>query len=355
MQREFLAQTAEGKPPKPRDLKALRDHVRQMIKPTLEPFQMGPETLVFGSSGTFETLAEILVARNGKEGMGVNGFTFSVATLAELLDELSQMTPARRSKVPGLDIKRADIIVAGMVVLHTTLELLGAKEVTVSQGALREGMLHEYLSEQQRWTQGLPARQRSVLEMAQRFGANLAHARQVTLLCQNLYDRLTTLELLEKAVENPQNPLEDTSRSLLSAAVTLHEIGLLVDQSSHHKHSSYLIRNGGLLGYNPSQIDLIAQIARYHRKSPPKPSHPEFAALSPVQQKIVGQLAAILRVADGLDRSHTQQAHILELSRQPQGLCLRVKGIHSLEQEGVAQKGDLWAQVFGPLILEVVE
>ncbi len=362
LNRQFLGHTLESKAPKGKDLRTLREYIRQMLAPQLEPYvlaQNNPDTQVFGSSGTFETLASVLAAKSGALEVGVNGLSFSVAALGELLEELSQMSTVRRSKVQGLDLKRADIIVAGAMVLHTTLELLGAKQFTVSVGALREGMLQEYLLEQQRWTQGLPARQRSVLGMAERFGANLAHARQVTLLCQNLYDRLQALELLPNLDSKLDSKLdssdpEDTPRSLLSAAATLHDIGLLIEQSSHHKHSSYLIRNGGLLGFDPAQIDVVAQIARYHRKNTPKPSHLEFAALPAATQKRVTQLSAILRLADSLDRSHTQQAQIVDLCRQEKGLLLRVRGVHSLELEGIAQKGDLWQQVFGALEVEVV-
>ena len=274
------------------------------------------------------------------------------------------MTAEKRARVPGLDAKRADIIVAGALVLHTALSLLGAGSVTVSAGALREGMLREYLGQQEDWTRGLSARQRSVLDLAERFGANLAHARQVTLLSQNLYDRLQTLELLpgvpqQDAQLQAGQASTDTHRSLLSAAATLHETGQIVGQSSHHKHSAYLIRYAGLRGYDPAQTELIAQIARYHRKSVPKPSHPEYAALPPETQNILRQLAAVLRVADGLDRSHAQSARILDLKHTPgprrsgRGLTLSVTGVHALELEGVRQKGDLWEQTFGPLRIEV--
>ncbi len=353
---QFLSGGPDDRPPRSRDLSLLRGHIRQTLEPLLEPFRLKPGTRVFGSSGTFETLAAVLSARRGPvpEGASLNSVSFSVAALGELLGELSRMDLGKRGRVPGLDPKRADIIVAGAAVLHTTLELLGADDVTVSAGALREGMLQEYLQEQANWTRGLSARQRSVLELAGRFGANLAHARQVTLLAQNLYDRLQALSLLPAPPEQEALALADTSRSLLSAASTLHEIGLLVGQSSHHKHSAYLVRHAGLRGYDPQQIDLLAQIARYHRKSVPKASHPEYAALPAAGQKRLSQLAAILRVADGLDRSHTQNARILDLRKSGRGLTLKVSGIHGLELDGVRQKGDLWEGVFGPLKVEVV-
>ena len=356
MHGRYLSGGPASKPPRKRDLGALRDHVRALLEPGLRPFALGPDTRVFGSSGTFETLAAVIQARRGSVPENVNGVSFSVADLGELLADLARLSTVKRGKVPGLDLKRADIIVAGAVVLFAALELLGAGSVTVSAGALREGMLHEYLQEQADFTLGRSARQRSVLELAERFGANLAHARQVTLLSQNLYDRLQALELLPPP--EGTGPHDDTPRSLLSAAATLHETGLLVGQSSHHKHSAYLIRNGGLLGYDPAQVDLIAQIARYHRRSLPRASHAEYAALPPGGQKLVSQLAAVLRVADGLDRTHAQSARIVDLNhadlhRSGRGLTLKVTGVHALELDGVRQKGDLWEGVFGPLRVEV--
>lgn len=362
MHGRHLSGSPDSKPPRGRDLEALREHVRELLKPELRPFALEPETRVFGSSGTFETLAAVIQGRQGTVPENINGVSFSVADLGELLADLSRMSTTKRGKVPGLDPKRADIIVAGAVVIHTALSLLGVSSVTVSAGALREGMLHEYLQEQAHWTLGRSARQRSVLELTERFGANLAHARQVTLLSQNLYDHLQALGLLPPP--EGTGPHDDTPRSLLSAAATLHETGLLVDQSSHHKHSAYLIRNGGLLGYDPAQVDLIAQIARYHRKSLPKASHAEYAVLPPPEQRLVSQLAAVLRVADGLDRSHAQSARILnlehsldlqrglDLKRGAHGLALKVTGVHALELEGVRLKGDLWEGMFGPLRVE---
>jgi len=369
---QFLAAGTDTKPPRKSDLSALRAHVTEALRPHLPLFALRPGTRVFGSSGTFETLAAVIAAQTGTsrsvagaEGAGVNGVSFSTAALGDLVQTLGRLTTAQRARVPGLDARRADIIVAGAVVLHTALSLLGAETVTVSAAALREGMLYEYLSEQRSWMCGLSSRQRSVLELAERFGASLAHARQVTLLSQNLYDRLQALGLLSAPARRlSAGETDDIARSLLSAAAALHEIGLLVGQSSHHKHSAYLIRHAGLRGYDPSQVDLVAQVARYHRKSVPKPSHPEYAALPPASQKLTEQLAAVLRVADGLDRSHSQSARIVDLvpleggrqeaGRSGRGLLLKVSGVHGLELSGVRQKGDLWEQTFGPLKVQTV-
>ncbi|MFC4454653.1 Ppx/GppA phosphatase family protein [Deinococcus sonorensis] len=331
-------------PPRQRELRALEAQVRTALTGQLDPYRVRAGTRVFGSSGTFEALAGLLAARRGGAATGINGLSFRVPELGEVLEELRGLSPTRRGRMPGLDPRRADIIVAGAAVLHTVLTAVGASTVTVSEGALREGMLREELGEQDRWSRGLSARQRSVLEMAERFSVSLPHARQVTQLSQQLYDRLRDLGRLP---DSPHDP-----RSLLSTAAMLHETGLLVAQSSHHKHSAYLIRHAGLRGYDPQQLDRVAQIARYHRKSPPKASHPEYAALPPAGQQQVARLAAILRVADALDRSHAQAVRIERLTPQGPGLRLTVGGAGPLEQEGLRQKADLWQQVYGPLTLD---
>ena len=233
---------------------------------------------------------------------------------------------------------------AGVAILEAALRAVGAARATVSQGALREGMLIEELSAQQQWQLGLSARERSAAELAERFMVGLPHARHVTALSQDLLSRLT----------RRGEVLPDDAHDLLSAAAFLHEIGQSVSLSSHHKHSAYLIRHGGLRGFDPRQLDLIAQIARYHRKSTPKASHPEFQALGSPERSSVSKLAAILRVADGLDRTHAGQSRIVDLHRGGGSWTLTVSGAAPLDLIGAQEKSDLWQQVYGELTVQAV-
>ncbi|MFC6618501.1 hypothetical protein [Deinococcus radiophilus] len=120
-------------------------------------------------------------------------------------------------------------------------------------------------------------------------------------------------------------------------------------QSSHHKHSAYLIRHGGLLGFGPDEVELVAQIARYHRRSLPKDSHPEFVVLSGADQRLVSQMAAILRVADGLDRSYGGHTRLEALERSGKGWQLTACVPNTLDRQGAQEKADLWEREFGPL------
>lgn len=327
--------------PAKRDVDALGRHVRGALAPHLARFKVGVGTRVFLSSGTAEAAAAAILAAGGRVTERVNGVGFTVAELGELLERLRRLKGAARAKLPGMD-RRADTVVAGVAVLHAALSALGATSVTVSEGALREGMLIEELTRLEVFTAGLSARQRSVLGTAERFGANLSHSRQVAGLARELLERLSGAGLA----------FPEDARSLLTAAATLHEVGQIVAQGSHHKHSAYLIRHAELRGFSPRDIELIAQMARYHRKSPPKPSHAEFMALSVPDRKLVSQLSAILRVADGLDRSHAGSAQVVDLRHGKDGWTLEVSGVTPLDVQGVRDKADLWAKEFGPLTLK---
>lgn len=328
-----------------KQIEKLRGAVQRALGPHLARFAArsstdSVQTQFLLSSGTAEAAAEAIAALRGESVANVNGFSFTLSELHDLLERIRKTKPAARAKIAGIE-RRLGTIVAGLATLHTALEMLGAQRITVSAGALREGMLVEELSRLSAFTQSLSPRQRSVLSSAERYGVNLAHAQQVAELSRQLFDSLA-----------PYTVFPPEARSLLTAAAALHESGQIVAQSSHHKHSAYLIRHAGLAGFSPREIELIAQIARYHRKSPPKPSHSEFMALAGPDQKTVSRLAAILRVADGLDRAHSGSAQIRELSPHKAGWRLRVTGATPLDLAGAAAKADLWQKEFGPLSIE---
>ncbi|EYB68089.1 exopolyphosphatase [Deinococcus phoenicis] len=328
-------------PPTKAEVRAVQDAVRAALAPHAARFRVQPGTHVVLSSGTAEAAAALIAAQGDSVPGSVNGLSLTTADLGALLERTRSLSAARRTRLPGLE-RRADTVVAGLAVLHAALETLGATRATVSEGALREGMLIEELGRHAAYAAGLSARQRSVLGAAERFGANLAHARHVTALARDLLTRL----------EEAGEASAPEARSLLTAAAGLHEVGQIVAQSSHHKHGAYLIRHAGLRGFSPREIELVAQLARYHRKSGPKLSHPEYAALSTPDRTLVARLAAVLRVADGLDRSHAGQVRLLALTRSPSGWTLALSGANPLDLAGARDKADLWAREFGPLTLK---
>ena len=308
--------------------------VQRALAPHAERFQNRGQTQFVLSSGTAEALAAALSPRAGS----VNGSRLSVAALGDLISRLARLPRAERGALPGLE-RRGETILAGLSTLHAALTLLEAETFTVSEGALREGMLAEQLERASTYQAGLSTRQRSVLALAERFGVSSAHAEQVAGLSRAL------LTGLQAAGER----LPQEARSVLTAAAALHEAGQIVSQSSHHKHSAYLIQHAGLRGFSPREVDLIAQVARYHRKSAPKASHPAYAALPEADRALLRRLAAILRVADGLDRAHAGNTELRALRRVKDGWELEVSGATPLDLAGVGEKADLWEKEYGPL------
>jgi len=260
------------------------------------------------SSGTAETLAGMVLARRGESiPQSMNGATVSTAELSELVDRLAALPPDQRRTIPGMDPARVDIIVGGGVVLEQTLLALGASSFKISDYALREGVLLNALikDSQDPRRQLSDLRRASVFHLMELCDDDPDHSLNVARLALQLADAI-----------GERLGLDAEARELLEAGALLANTGLFVAHSGHHKHSYYVIRHSDhLMGFTDLEIELIAQIARYHRKSPPSDTkHSEFAALSDPDRATVRRAAAVLRVAIGLDRNHDGAVGGLTLS-----------------------------------------
>jgi exopolyphosphatase/guanosine-5'-triphosphate,3'-diphosphate pyrophosphatase len=216
--------------------------------------------------------------------------------------------------VPGLDAKRADIIVGGAVLLEQVFAELDLDEMVVSRFALREGVILDAIHRREGPSRDHlhDVRRRSVVHLAHRLDPDPAHAQHTTDLALQLYDGTVD-----------RHGLPETARELLEAAGLLHNVGLSISHDAHHKHSYYVIRNSEwLAGFTQHETELIAQVARYHRKSAPKSKHPEHAALGAGDQRLVAVLAGLLRVAIGLDRTHARVVRSLRCARTRDGLTI---------------------------------
>lgn len=258
--------------------------------------QLGFEVAV-GSSGTIVNLAEMVRARAGGEPLRtMNNFRFTADELAAVVEDLTAAkTVSRRLRVPGLDPRRADIILGGAIILEQACTTLGIKELLVSDFALREGVLLDALGRRERGAVGHlgDLRRRSVEHLAAIAPGERAHSEHSTRLARSLFDATRDL-----------HGLGDDQAELLEAAGLLANVGLFISHSGHHQHSYYIIRNSDLLvGFTDREIEVIAQVARYHRKSSPKSRHLEFARLDGRDQQAVRVMAGLLRVAIALDRS----------------------------------------------------
>jgi exopolyphosphatase/guanosine-5'-triphosphate,3'-diphosphate pyrophosphatase len=252
-----------------------------------------------GSSGTIEAVAAMAqVARGeGEPPRTFNNFVLARSEVRAVVRTLVEAdTLTRRRRLPGVDPSRADILLAGALILEQTMTELGIRRMVVSENALREGVLLDALARER--GAGLhhlrDLRRRSVVHLMEAMDEDPVHSERVAALALTLFDETRRW-----------HGLSDAARELLEAGALLANVGLYVSHSGHHKHSYYVIRNSDrLTGFTDHEIELIALLARYHRKSVPKAKHPEFARLRPEDQELVRALAGILRIAIALDRTH---------------------------------------------------
>ena len=336
-------------------VEACRDDVRIMLAPAVREIERLGFDAAVGSSGTIGAVVQMAAVRRqgGVAPRTLNNFTVGRAEIEDVVRRLVKApTVKARARTPGLDPRRADIILAGALILEQVVVACGVEALTFSDFALREGVLLDtwrrdhggslhHLSD---------LRRRSVVRLAEQMDEDPAHSAHVARLALDLFDATTGL-----------HGLGDDSREVLEAGALLANVGLFLSHAGHHKHSYYVIRNSELLsGFTDREIELIAQVARYHRKSVPRQKHPEFAALDPADQYRVRALAGLLRVAVGLDRNHAGRvrrvscravgdadpgradsgALLVEVEPQP-GADV------SLELHAANQRTDLLAQVLG--------
>ncbi|MBE9257233.1 MULTISPECIES: Ppx/GppA phosphatase family protein [Aphanizomenonaceae] len=284
------------------EFKYLQAYARGMLERSVEEVQgklkIGDSPQLIGTSGTIETIATI----HAREKLGLvpstlNGYQFSLQDLRTWVNRLRKMTNVERAAIPGMPEKRSEVILSGAVILQEAMTLLGVESLTVCERSLREGVIvdwmltHGFIDNRLRFQSSI--RERSVLKTAKKYQTNLEHSERVTAFALDIFDQ----------TKGQLHYWNADQRQLLWAAAILHNCGHYISHSSHHKHSYYLIRNSELLGYNETEIEIIANIARYHRKSPPKKKHDSYRNLLHKEHRImVNQLSAILRLAVALDR-----------------------------------------------------
>ncbi|MGH2717065.1 MAG: exopolyphosphatase [Actinomycetota bacterium] len=319
-----------------------RRHVRSTLSSfTAEVRRLGYEVAV-GSSGTIGALCSMAVARRGEPAPRTwNNFMLSRAELDAVLKLLIKApTVAARAKLPGVDARRADILLAGALILEQVFEEFRIDSMQYADYALREGVLLDawrrrhggslhHLSD---------LRRQSVVHLAEAMDEDREHSATVARLALDLFDETAAL-----------HGLGDDAREYLEAAALLCNIGLFVSHAGHHRHSYYLIRNSEhLTGFTDREIELIALIARYHRKGPPRSAHPEFAPLSKADQRLVRCCAGLLRVAIGLDRTHNAKVARIDAAANDGHLTVeavpRDGADLALELFSATQRADLLAE-----------
>jgi exopolyphosphatase/guanosine-5'-triphosphate,3'-diphosphate pyrophosphatase len=326
-----------------KDEERLSRHVEEVIEPQARRIRDTEYEVAVGTSGTILALGALAhEMETGSRPDSLHHVTVSASTLRAVRKRLTSLDLKARLKLPGLDEDRADIVVPGSVILDTVLERLGVERLVLCEWALREGILLDYIHGHKRSLARAEAypdvRRRSVMHLAERCLFDEAHARHVAALALSLFDGT-----------RDRHGLGDGDRALLEYAALLHDIGHHISHPGHHKHSYYLIKNGDLRGFDPLELEILANVARYHRRGFPSRKHASFGALPKASRRVVRGLAGLLRLADALDRSHRQVIRSLAVSERAGTLKVRCEadGDCELELWGVGRRTDLVEKALG--------
>jgi len=326
-------------PIKNRDWKELRRAIDQQIDGAIGVPPFAAEVLI-GSGGTFTNLAAMAQAERDGRVTPARDYSLSRAELVRLLDRLRESPLAARREMAGLDPTRADIIVAGAAVVARLARRLGTLRVLVNERGIRDGVLLSMIEE----LPGVvapPAAAATRLEAARLFArqcrSNERHCEHVAELGGRLFDALRDAFALPAS-----------GRDILQAAALLHDVGYLINHEKHHKHAYHLIMHGDLTGFSAREIELIANVARYHRRAFPKRRHRNFARLDREERRLVRRLSGILRVADGLDRTHAQVVTGVRCRTDEGRVRVRVTATRdpAIELEDAQRKAGLFERAF---------
>jgi exopolyphosphatase/guanosine-5'-triphosphate,3'-diphosphate pyrophosphatase len=317
--------------------RALQAHITEVLEPVAEAAARYQPRMVVGTSGTLLDLAHMVAARRATDvPVSLNQLTFGREEFLVLHKEIIGSKVSERLRMDGLETRRVDLITAGSMLLATAMDLFGFDEMTVSEWALREGIVLDVIGrhDPSDWSDDPRAiRRASVQGFARRCNTNEEHAQRVARLALELFDQ--TL---------PLHGLGANDRELLEYAALLHDVGEHVSTTGHHKHGAYLIRHAQLRGFTPAEVQLLAALARWHRRGEPKLGD-DFGL---VDRRRLRRLAALLRLADGLDRSRSHAVEHLQVTFGPSLVVVRVQSSRDVELElwGARRKRELFEKVF---------
>jgi exopolyphosphatase / guanosine-5'-triphosphate,3'-diphosphate pyrophosphatase len=314
-------------PLEPRDERRLMRHIDSEIGKYLNQIARAGFDRVIGTSGTILSLGAVASAAEGvRPGASLRNRRLAAKQIRRVRKELVALDIERRLRVPGLEPRRVDLAVAGAILLDEILRRLGASEITLCDLSLREGLILDFISRHRKeiaQADRYPdVRRRSVIELAERFNHWPEHSTHVARLALALFDQTRAI-----------HGLTDREREWLEYASILHDVGVHISYEGHHKHSYYLITNGDLRGFEPDEIQIIALVARYHRQASPKRKHDGFGSLPRRLRRTVRALAAMLRLAESLDRSHAQAIGGLELHDRGEDDLLQLRAVGDAELE----------------------
>jgi exopolyphosphatase / guanosine-5'-triphosphate,3'-diphosphate pyrophosphatase len=320
-----------------RDIARMEEEIALCLKKRTTRPLFAPHFLV-GCGGTFTTLAELVMASKKEVDIPVAGYKVSHAEVRHLLDRLLKMPLRSRRSMAGMTPDRADIILAGLSIIDALMKRFRVNTLMIHTRGVRDGLVREMIDEAVGTTVDDPAHRDAAIErLAAACSGELEHGRTVALLAGRIFDQLAA-------------PLELVAgdKLLLECAARLQDVGYVINYDQHHKHSYHLIRNSRLPGIRAHDLELIANVARYHRGAHPKRKHENLARLSPEDQSRVQRMAAILRLAGGLDRSRSQQVRDVRVRLEHDHVFVDVVADQEplVDIWGAERRTDLFEKVF---------
>lgn len=324
-------------------------YTKSALYPVLRRIKEYSYDTVIGSSGTITTLGSMIYFLNNPESedeLYLNNFIYDRDSLYHIAKKITKCLNVKQiEELRGLDVQRADIITAGTIILEQIFSELDINRITISNYALREGIILDTVDKilgHKNLGAITDIRYKSVLNLANQCNTDIKHSEQTLKLAVKIFDFLIKYY--------PEFELSISDKEYLEAASLLHDIGHSISHSQHHHHSYYLICNSDLLGFNNEELEIIANIARYHRKSHPKLKHDNFAKLNAINKDKVRKLAGILRVADGLDRGHSSAVGDIRMEKSGNEINLFLRQNNSadltLEIWGANMRKELFEEAY---------
>ncbi len=334
---QFLPQT----PPSESMMHALSNAVFTHLRDAFGSFKMKKFHSLIATSGMAGNVGEVVHLRQtGRPLPQHNLATILLRDIRSLEAELAKSSIKARLAIPGLDPKRVDTLLPATVVLRCLLELSGLHAITLCDKAIREGVIYDFIvrhRERLKAEHDIPdVRRRNVIGLARRCQSPEVHSLHVASLALRLFDQT-----------KQEHHLGHQERTWLEYAAILHDVGYLINPRQHHKHAYYLIKHSDLGGLTAEDVDVVATVARYHRRAVPALKHEEFDRLTPRLQRVVKILASLLRIADGLDRTHFSLVQAVNVKFGKQiTIEVHLTGDAEMELWAAKSRADLFEQVF---------
>lgn len=332
----MLEMLTNSEDPPERTAELLRHHIAAVVSAGMGSFPLSNVRSFVAVGGD----ARFAAREIGKATASKDLWVVARRDFDKLVERCERHTPEELSKQYGLPFAETETINPALLVYQKLLHMARAKQIIVSTVSMRDGLLLELA----RWVTGaedtviLQGVIHSALAIAEKYRVDLNHAQQVADLSVRLFDELQA-----------DHRLGPRHRLLIRVAGLLHEVGGFVSSRSHHKHSYYLIANSEIFGLNGTETEIVAQVARYHRRSGPKPSHIEYMSLPREVRVVINKLSALLRVADAIARGHIRNVDEIRFTRRDDDLVIYVPGVSDLilEQRAIMIKGDMFDDIYG--------